>query len=66
MNAEYGEQECRVPKWNVVNSKGKIVGEVYGYNENDAIRSVQESPCYDYLYQFQVIASGSPLTWNGK
>jgi hypothetical protein len=45
---------CRVPQWKVVNSLGKVIGVVYGYSERDAIKSVEESPCYDCLHAFRV------------
>lgn len=42
------EQEiCRYPEWYVITNKGKIVGTVFGGNEQDALISVEQSPDFD-------------------
>jgi hypothetical protein len=43
-----------MPEWNVITSKGKIVGTVYGSSERDALTSVEQTPAFDKYHALTV------------
>lgn len=47
-----------MPQWDVVTSKGEVVGIVYGASEMDALTSVSDSPEFDKYHALSVREKG--------
>jgi hypothetical protein len=54
MTYDHSEEVCRVPMWIAFDIKGNKIGEVYGYNERDALMSIQEDSRFDKYHAITV------------